>query len=97
MDLFDLEMDNWMLLVPWGHLNHLIFTQEKDDVTLFVVFVFVCFMSWIWGFVCVYCSGEIWKKWTSSELHQQRSVDMSDASDLDGADLQGLMEDHVER
>lgn len=93
VDLVDMGIDNWAPILDVKMVG--LDVREKDDLTLIVVFVIVCIGSWIWGFMCLYCSGKIQKKWNESSLEtaesiDQRNVNASEESDF-GDDLQMLM------
>lgn len=77
----------------WSY-KALIETDQVDDLTLFVVFVIFCVLSWIWGFTCPYCSAEIWEKWKmhSSQNNEQHDGAISDASDFGREDVERLLD-----
>lgn len=52
--------------------------NSKDDLTLIIVWIIFCILSWCWGFGCMYCSKKCYETWKDRNDYD-RKMDKHDS------------------
>ena len=79
--------------------------NSQDDLTLIIVWIIFCILSWCWGFGCMYCSKKCYETWNDRNNYgrrlDKRSSELSaideETSDDDEEGLAGVTNGHTYR